>query len=140
MLGPRLTAVVGDGSQSHHVSAKVSLNTKFVSYITTLNKLSLYPPYLRALVACDTCLQSYHFSSNVYSYSQQTNYDTSGSAVMSLDLYTDTNDVISVSDLNQDDLFEIALQTTVSCVYSLIRHSIIAYKCNVYADTFNTKS
>ena len=57
--------------------------------------------------------QSYYFSSDVYSYSGQTDYDTSGSSVMSLDLYTDTDDVISVNNLDDADLFEISIATAV---------------------------
>ena len=57
--------------------------------------------------------QSYYFSSDVYAYSGQTDYDTSGPSVMSLDLYTDTDDVISVNNLDDADLFEISIATAV---------------------------
>ena len=62
--------------------------------------------------------QLYYFSTNVYSYSGQDEYDVTGSSVISLSLYADSGDALDVNNL--DELFEIVLPTDVTTHFYLL--------------------
>ena len=53
----------------------------------------------------------FYFSTNVYSYSDQDEYDVTRSSVISLNLFSDSGDALEVNNL--EELFEIVLPTDV---------------------------
>ena len=62
-------------------------------------------------------LQLFFFKTNVYDYSSQDTYDVSGSSVISLDLFTEAGDVITVTD--SQELFEFSLPLDVSVIFPI---------------------